>query len=300
LKFALQGFGLSARHYPEMAMAAEANGFESIWVPEHLVFPVDMPPLYSYNHESGLPPMDSSAAAYDPWVVLGAMAAVTSTLTLGTAVFILPLRHPISVARSLVTIDRISGGRVAAGVGAGWLIDEFEIMGLPYEDRGRRMDESMEVLRKLWSQEEIIEHHGEFFDFTKPITFEPKPVKRHGIPLLVGGISKPALRRAGRLGDGWIAHKPLRSRPATPEEVREDHATVTREIEVINQHREEAGRADRPFEIHAGFTGTLDDVHACEELGVTRYTCGPSRNPLRKDEFIDWMKQFSDEVIAKV
>jgi probable F420-dependent oxidoreductase len=299
MKFAMSCFGLSARHYPEIAQVAEANGFESIWVPEHLVFPAEMPPLYSYNHDTGLPPMDSSAAAYDPWVVIGAMASVTETIVMGTSVFILPLRHPIAVARSLVTLDRISGGRVEAGVGAGWLVDEFEITGLSPKDRGRRMDECMEVMRKLWSPEPVIEHKGEFFDFGQPITFEPKPVRKKPIPLLVGGVSKPALRRAGRLGDGWIAHKPLRMRPATAEENAQDLAELKAEIATIQRHREEAGRADQPFELVAGLAGTVDDVRVMEELGVTRYPVGPSVNPLRRDTFIDWIKRFADEVIAE-
>jgi probable F420-dependent oxidoreductase len=298
MKFALQCFGLSARHYPDVARAAEENGFESVWVPEHLVFPAEMPPLYSYNHESGLPPMESTAPAYDPWVIIGAMAAVTDTIVMGTSVYILPLRHPIAVARSLVTLDRISGGRVVAGIGAGWLVDEFEITGLSYRDRGRRMDECIEVLRKLWSPDDVIEHKGEFFDFGQPITFEPKPISKKPIPLLVGGISPPALRRAGRLGDGWIAHHPLRAAPATPAELAQDHADLAAEIATIERHRQEAGRADLPFEIAAGFTATRDDVRALEELGVTRYSCGPSKNPLRKDEFVDWMKRFADDVIS--
>lgn len=299
MKFAMSCFGLSARHYPEIAQAAEANGFESIWVPEHLVFPAEMPPLYSYNHDTGLPPMDSSAPAYDPWVIIGAMSAVTERIVMGTSVFILPLRHPIAVARSLVTLDRLSGGRVEAGVGAGWLVDEFEITGLSAKDRGRRMDECIEVMRKLWSPDDVIEHKGEFFDFGRPITFEPKPVSKKPIPLLVGGVSRPALRRAGRLGDGWIAHKPFRPRPATADEMKQDRAGLAAEIATIQAHREEAGRADLPFEIVAGLTGTVDDVRAVEELGVTRYPCGPSMNPVRKDQFVDWIKRFADEVIAE-
>jgi probable F420-dependent oxidoreductase len=299
MKFGLQGFGLSVRHYPEIARLAEDNGFESMWVPEHLVFPAEMPPLYSYNHDSGLPPMDSGAPAYDPWVILAAAAVTTTTLLLGTSVFILPLRHPIAVARSLVTLDRLSGGRIIAGVGAGWLVDEFEIVGIPYRDRGRRMDECIDVLRKLWSSEEVIEHRGEFFDFTKPIRFEPKPLSRKPIPLLIGGISAPALRRAGWLGDGWIAHHPLRTVPATPDELRADRLQLAEEIATIGRHRAEAGRSELAFDIAAGFNATLDDVQALEDLGVTRYNCGPSKNPLRKDEFVDWIKRFADEVIAK-
>jgi probable F420-dependent oxidoreductase len=302
VKFALSMSGLGARHYPEVAEAAESAGFESVWMPEHLVFPAEMPPNYSYTPD-GYPPMHSDTPAFDPWVVLGGVATRTSTIRLATGVFILPLRHPIGVARSVVTLDRLSGGRVIMGIGVGWMPDEFEIVGQDFHNRGRRTDEMMVLMRKLWS-EDTIEFHGEFYDIP-PIKFAPKPINRQaGIPLIVGGTSPGALRRAGRLGDGWVHHAQIHvslySGETNPGVNEADFAELTDHLRVIHQHRAEAGREGEPFEVIAGMGATLPNIRRCEELGVTTYQAGPSSAGLRgtKDDFIDWIKRFSDEIIA--
>src|SRR5437870_1395457 len=201
MKFGMALFGISPRHYAEAARVAEENGFESVWIPEHLVFPADMPSTYPYA-ESGLPAVNPATALYDPWVVLGYLAHATQSIRLGTEVFILPLRHPIATARSVVTVDRLSGGRVTVGVGVGWLEPEFEVVGQSFSDRGRRTDEIVPLLRRLWT-EDTVAHEGEHFGFG-PVKFEPKPVQKPCPPIEIGGTSPPALRRAGRLGDGWI------------------------------------------------------------------------------------------------
>jgi probable F420-dependent oxidoreductase len=304
MKFAMQMSGLGARHYPEVAEAAEANGFDSLWMPEHLIFPAEMTPNYSYTPD-GYPPMQVDTPAFDPWVVLGAVASRTTTIGLATGVFILPLRHPIMVARSVVTLDRISGGRVILGVGAGWLPDEFEIVGEDFHNRGKRMDEMITLMRKLWS-EDTIEFHGEFYD-SPPVKFAPKPLnKTSGIPFVIGGTSPGALRRAGRLGNGWIHHAQVHasvfSGETNPGINEEDFAELKSHIAVINGHREESGRMGEPFDFSAGMGGTLENIRRSEELGVTTYHAGPSAAGLRgsKDDFIDWIKRFADEVLSKV
>jgi len=297
MKFGLSLFGLSPRYYPEIAAAAEANGFESVWIPEHLVLPARMPPTYPYT-ETGLPPIEPNTPMFDPWVVLALIAGATQTIRLGTNVYVLPLRHPLATARSVVTLDRVSGGRVTLGVGAGWLREEFELMGQDFHNRGDRMDEIMVLLRRVWDrEEEVIEHHGRWYDLA-PFQFHPKPVQKPSIPIEVGGASKPALRRAGRLGDGWIAIGP------------QDHATLSNHIAVIAQHRREAGRDGLPFMITAGAGRTPDDVRRCEELGVTRVVVGPephgnaladpSRPHARLDvaDFVDFTARYGQEVIS--
>jgi probable F420-dependent oxidoreductase len=296
--------GLGARHYPAVAAVAEANGFESLWMPEHLVFPAEMPPRYSYTPD-GYPPMHPDTPTFDPWVVLAAVSTATETIRLASGVFILPLRHPVMVARSVVTLDRMSGGRVVLGIGVGWMPDEFEIVGASFHDRGRRADEMIVLMRKLWS-EPSIEFHGEFFDIP-PIRFEPKPInKQQGIPIIVGGTSPGALRRAGRLGDGWTHHAQIKvslfqgeTNPGVDEE---DWAELKSHLEVINRHRAEAGRDSEPFEVIAGMGTTLDAIRRCEDLGVSTCLVGPAPKGLRgtKDDFVEWIKRFSDEVIAKV
>jgi len=302
MKFAIAMAGLGARHYPEVAGAAEMNGFDSIWMPEHLIFPVEMTPNYSYTPD-GYPPMHSDTPAFDPWIVLGGVATRTSTIKLATGVFILPLRHPVQVARSIITLDRLSGGRVIAGIGVGWLPDEFEIVGEDFRNRGRRTDEMIVLMRKLWA-EDTIEFHGEFYDLP-PVKFLPKPVnKQQGIPIIVGGTSPGALSRAGRLGDGWIHHAQVHasvySGEANPGTNEQDFTELEHHIHVIDVHRREAGRSDRSFEVVAGMGPTLEAARRCAEMGVTTYSAGPSAAGLKgtKDDFIDWVKRFADEVIA--
>ncbi len=287
MKFGVAMFGLSPRYYPEVAAAAEANGFESIWMPEHMVLPATMPPTYLYT-ESGYPPITPQTALYDPWVVLGAVANATSTIRLATNVYILPLRHPFQTARSVVTLDRVSGGRVTLGIGVGWLEEEFVAAGQSFHDRGARADEIIGLLRRLWS-EDIIEHKGEHYQF-EPVAFEPKPVQKQGIPIEVGGCSPPALRRAGRLGDGWV------------EVGCKDFDTLAEMMAVIQKARRDAGRDNRPFEVSSGLGRTPDDIRRAEELGVTRTVAGPGTGSTRitVDVYRDWMKRFADEVVSAV
>jgi len=302
MKFGIQLSGLGARHYPEVSAAAEANGFDSLWMPEHLIFPAEMPPRYLYTPD-GYPPMRPDTPAFDPWVVLAAVGAVTQSIRLATGVFILPLRDPIMVARSVVTLDRMSGGRVVLGIDVGWMSDEFEIVGVPFSTRGKPDDEIIELMRKLWS-EDTIEFHGEFFDIP-PVKFEPKPIdKRNGIPIIVGGTSPGAIRRAGRLGDGWIHHVQIKVSVFQGEENpgvdEEDWKELEGHLTDINRHRAEAGRADQPFEVVAGMGSSIDAIRRAEEYGVTTASVGPSPKGLRgtKDDFLDWIKRFADEVIS--
>ena len=289
MKFGLSMFGLAPRHYPDIAAAVEENGFESVWMPEHLVFPAVIPPTYLYS-ESGYPPVNADTALYDPWVVLGAVAHATSSIRLATNVFILPLRHPIQVARSVMTLDRVSNGRVTLGMGVGWLEEEFVAMGQSFADRGKRADEMIGVMRRLWT-EDTIEHHGETIDFG-PVKFQPKPVQKAGIPIEVGGTTKPALRRAGRLGDGWIE---LGSGSIE---------TLKERLAFIEAERKAAGRQNLPFEVTSGLgAGSLDNARRAAEAGVTRIQVGPTPNAdvrITIDTFRDFTKKYADEVISKI
>lgn len=287
MKFGLPLFGVSPRYYPDVARIAEGNGFESIWLPEHLVLPEPIPPTYLYS-DDGYPPIVSATPVYDPWVMLGGIATVTSTLRLATQVYILPLRHPIVTARAVVSLDRLSGGRVTLGMGVGWCEEEFEAVGQSFRDRGRRADEIIAILRRLWT-DEVIEHRGQHYSFG-PVRFEPKPLQKPGIPIEVGGTSPGALRRAGTLGDGWV------------ETGEPDLAALAAKLEVINRHRQEAGRAGLPFEVTSGLGRDLDGVRRCQEAGVTRVIAGPPAREARLtvEEISDWAKRFSDEVMTRV
>lgn len=297
LKFTLNLFGLSPRHLPDIAVAAEAHGFDGVWVPEHLVFPVDIPPAYIYAAD-GFPPMRSDSPAYDPWMLLASIATRTTTIRLGTNVFILPLRHPVVAARAAVTLDRISGGRVNFGIGVGWMREEFEIVGQDFSTRGKRTDEMIPLMRRFWS-EEVIEHHGEFYDIP-PVTFEPKPLKRKTIPIYVGGTSAPALRRAGTLGEGWIAHRSNLVYDGTKDNPDDgEWQELATQIATLDQHRADAGRADLEFDI-VGFGTTLEEVERAKSIGVTSIKGSPPLNAAgTKDGFLEWIQEFSETIISK-
>jgi probable F420-dependent oxidoreductase len=181
-----------------LAKKAEDLGFESFWVGEHVVFPTHIESSYPYAE---VPAPLPTTPLYDPIVQLGHLAAVTQRIKLGTSVYLLPLRHPLHIARMLVTLDVISEGRILFGVGTGWLREEIEALGADYTRRGRCTDEILIILRRLWTGARIA-HVGEFYRFAE-IGFEPKPV-RGTIPILVGGMGNAALKRAARFGDGWM------------------------------------------------------------------------------------------------
>jgi probable F420-dependent oxidoreductase len=287
MKFGLPLFGVSPRYYGEIARAAEDNGFESVWMPEHLVFPEVMPPTYLYT-ESGYPPVTPDTPLLDVWVVLSYIAQATSTIRLATNVYVLPLRHPVEVARSVVTLDRLSGGRVTMGIGVGWLEEEFDVVGRGFHDRGKRADAMIPLMRRLWT-EDVIESHDEHFHFA-PVKFQPKPIHRF-IPIEVGGTSAPALRRAGRLGDGWI-------------EIGSPTLEAAKEkLDIILAHRRDAGREDGPFEVTLGgaWGRDRDGVKRCEEAGATRIVVAPlisAGERITPALVGDFCKRFADEVIT--
>ncbi|HEV2370180.1 MAG TPA: LLM class F420-dependent oxidoreductase [Acidimicrobiales bacterium] len=287
MKFGLPLFGVSPRHYAEVARVAEENGIESVWMPEHLVMPTAMPPTYLYS-EDGMPPIVPETPLYDPWVMLGGVATATTTLRLGTLIYIVPLRHPLAVARSVVSLDRLSGGRAILGAGVGWLEEEFDAVGLSFRDRGARTDEAIAVMRRLWTEGVIDHRHGTHFHFG-PVRFEPKPVQKSGIPIEVGGTSPAALRRAGHLGDGWL------------ETGEKDLDGVAAKLAVIDRHRREAGRDHLPFEVTTGLGHDADSISRCRDIGVTRIMTGPGARAgrLTIEEVSDWAKRFADEVVSR-
>lgn len=289
LKFGTRIMGVSLRHLGEVARTFEDNGFESVWVPEHLVFPVEMPAAYPYSSD-GLPPVTPETPAYDPWALLSHIAASTQRIRLATNIYILPLRHPLQTARTVVTVDRLSGGRVTLGVGVGWLPDEFDYLGVPFASRGRRADATIEVLRRLWS-EEVIEVANQHFSFG-PVRFNPKPVRPEGIPIEVGGSAPAALRRAGRLGDGWIEIGSV------------DVEDFRAKMSVVNAARRAAGRDGRPFEVTVqDRSGSRDAYLRWRDAGATRILVGPPADPsgrISPQVCREWAQRFSDEVITRL
>ena len=183
-----------------LAQGAEAAGFESLWTVEHVVVPEGYESTYPYD-PSGKMPGGERSPIPDPLIWLAYLAAATETINLATGILILPQRNPVVLAKELATLDRMSKGRMIAGIGVGWLEEEFDAIGVPFADRGRRTDAYVEAMRALWSGEPA-SHDSGFASFSNAI-LQPTPV-RGSVPIHVGGHTEAAARRAGRLGDGWI------------------------------------------------------------------------------------------------
>jgi probable F420-dependent oxidoreductase len=185
----------------EVARIAEAVGFESVWGGEHVVMPSTIESPYPYTADGKIPATPETSIP-DPLIWLAYVAAVAPTLRLGTCILILPQRNPLVLAKEVATLDHLSGGRVELGIGVGWMKEEFDALGVPWEHRGRRNDEYVAALRTVWSGSHV-EFHGEFVDF-EPLTSTPRPLQGANIPILVGGDTPVAIRRAARLADGYF------------------------------------------------------------------------------------------------
>jgi probable F420-dependent oxidoreductase len=202
LRYASLGRYVHGAPAVELAQAAEAAGFDSIWTVEHVAVPNGYQSRYPYS-ESGR--MGSGLEDFpipDPLIWLAYVASSTRTIKLGTAILILPQRNPVITAKELATLDFMAGGsRVLLGIGVGWLAEEFATLGVPFKDRGPRTDEYVAAMRALWSQE-CASFRGEFVSFDQ-VFCRPLPPERR-IPIIVGGDTAAAARRAGRLGDGYF------------------------------------------------------------------------------------------------
>ena len=179
---------------------AEQRGFESIWLAEHIVLFDDYESQYPYA-DDGRFPGGGDTGLLEPLIGLTYLAAVTDTIRLGTGICLVPQRNPVYTAKQVVDLDVLSGGRVDFGVGVGWLREEFEAVGAPFDHRGARCDDYLEVMRALW-RDEVAEHHGPYYDL-RPCRLYPKPVQAPHPPIHVGGESEAALRRVARYGQGW-------------------------------------------------------------------------------------------------
>ena len=277
MKLGLTLGALNAKYHVDAALEAERLGFESVWLPEHLVLTVEMTSSPHPGEEH--PPVPPTTPVFDVFGYLAYLAGRTEHIRLGTHVYNLGLRHPFIAARGVQTLDLVSGGRFEFGIGVSWLEQEWRAVGLDFRTRGRRVDESLEVCKRLWTEPEIA-HHGEFFDFDA-VAFEPKPVQKPWPPILVGGESDAALRRAARAGDGWIG-------------MGHTQETVGRPIARLGELLADADRDPATFEVCIGGpVASADDLRRYEDLGVTRLLVGPWR---RSRECIEGMRRFADTV----
>ena len=284
MKFGILFANVGPYVQPEMAASlgriAEEHGFESIWTVEHVVVPGDYQSEYPYSPTGRMPGPEESPIP-DPLIWLTWVGAATTSLRLATGILILPQRNPVILAKELATLDVLSGGRVELGVGVGWLREEFDALGVPFEDRGPRTDEYIEALRCLWREEEPC-FVGRYATFDRAKSY-PKPTQGT-IPIHVGGHTMPAARRAGRLGDGFF---PGRSTD-------DDLGPL---VDTMRTSAKDAGRDPDAIEVTAGGAMDLDGVRRFGDLGVDRVVLPPLGWDL--DTLREQLARFSENVIEK-
>ena len=273
----------------EIARAAEDAGYASIWTTDHVIMSRGQEEPYGRILEA--------------FVALTWAAAVTQRVQLGTSVIVLPQRQPVLVAKQVATLDYLSGGRVILGVGAGWNQREFSFLGMPFDNRGRRLNEAIRALRELWTSPEP-RFEGESVRFAD-VLFDPKPVQPGGPPIWLGGSSPAALRRAARLCDGW---QPV---GATPEQVRAGLRTLRElagERQVVGSVRLRVGigrslpeQRGASGQVQASLSGSADEVlrkiDAYAEAGVSHMVCAFATREL--DDFLQQLRAFADHVQAR-
>ncbi|MFQ5666305.1 MAG: LLM class F420-dependent oxidoreductase [Candidatus Binatia bacterium] len=270
-------------HLESLARSADEVGIESIWTVEHVVVPVDYKSAYPYS-KSGKMPGPENAPIPDPILPLAFAAAVTKRLRLGTGVVILPQRHPTYVAKEMATLDVLSDGRAMLGVGIGWLREEFAAVGVPFKERAARTNEAIRAIRSLWK--ETPEAFAGTFYAWGPVECHPKPVQKPGPPIVIGGHSSGAARRAAHYGNGFF--------PA-----RGDYDALPKLLSVLRDECAKIGRNPDEIELTTG-TGhvDLDAVRRYQDLGIARLAIAPPA--FDKDGIRRGLHDFADQVIAKL
>lgn len=260
MKFGLafaSSVGTDSQSALEICRTAESVGFDSVWGGEHVIRPDQIESPYPYT-EDGVMPGEAETPVPDPLIWLAYVGAAAPTLRLGTCILIVPQRNPLVLAKALATLDHLTGGRVELGLGVGWMREEFEALGIPWARRGARNDEYVAAMRALWAGPHA-EYHGEFVDFD-PATCSPRPVNG-SIPILVGGDTPAAIRRAVRIADGYF--------PGNT-----DPEALAKLIQAVRVAAEEVGRDPSTIAIHSIFAQQMaDPVAGAEEyakLGIDR------------------------------
>jgi probable F420-dependent oxidoreductase len=276
--------------YLPLAQAAEAAGYDSITVADSLAYPKESDSVYPYTPDGSRTFLEDKEFI-ETFVLCAAMGAVTTRLRFTPFVLKLPVRPPVLVAKQAASVAALTGNRLGLGVGSSPWVEDYDIMGVPFARRGKRMDECMDIIRGLTAGG-YFEFHGEFYDIP-PIKICPVPTEP--IPLLVGGHADVVLRRAVLRGDGWMHGG------GPPEEL---DALLTK----IDKIRKAEGLADKPFEIHVISLDaySLDGIKRLEERGVTDvivgfrvpYIVGPDTQPLEKK--IEHLNRYAENVIAKL
>lgn len=276
--------------YSPLAQRAEALGFDSMVVPDSIMYPAESDSTYPYTADGNREFLEDKPFI-EPFTLIPALAAVTERLRFTTFVVKLPIRHPVIVAKQVTSVGVITGGRFGFGVGTSPWPEDYAATGSAWERRGRRMNEMIEIINGLGSGD-YFEYHGDFYDLE---AMKMCPVPDERVPILIGGHSNMALTRAAALGDGWM-------------HAGGDAEELSRMMTVINERRAEHGRADLPFEVHAISLDaySVEGIERLEAAGVTdvivgfrdAYQPGPDTQTL--DEKVSMMEWYAAEIIDKL
>jgi len=276
--------------YGPLARAAEDAGYASFVVPDSIAYPLESDTTYPFNPDGSREFLEDKPFI-EPFALIPALGAVTSTIRFVTFVVKLPIRHPVMVAKQAASVAALTGDRLLLGVGTSPWPEDYALLDVPWERRGKRMDEAIEVIRGL-CRGGFFEFHGEVYDVA-PVKMAPVPAAP--LPILIGGHGEAALRRAATAGDGWLHGGG-------------DPADLAGLLARLGELRAQAGREKEPFETHVISLDaySVDGVRRLEEQGVTDvivgfrwpYTVGPDTEPLQ--EKLDNLRRFADSVIHKV
>src|SRR6478672_1511801 len=289
----------------QLAQHAETVGFESIWLADHVAFPVSFKSEYPYSAQGNFPSRLSDPLM-EPVATMGVLISATKRVRIGTAALIMPYRNPVLLARMLVTLDHFSGGRIVLGAGVGWLEEEFQALGsYDFKKRGRVTDEYLEIFKAICAGGEV-SYRGETYAFD-PVFSSPGSVQQPHPPILFGGLSNAALRRVVRLGNGWLAvsapPEKLQERLVMLEQLTAEAGRRLQDFSLVYKAFLSIGEAKRgPFDAREPGTGSLaqitDDVKRLRELGfdkiIVRYR---GNNAAEQMSQID---RFVEEIVPKV
>lgn len=287
MRFSISSAFLDFPEVLALSTAADEIGYHGLAVSDHVINLEVLKTAYPYTSD-GARRWKPFTPWLDPWVTIGALATVTETLHFFTSVYVLPMRNPLVVAKSVGTAAVISDNRVTLGIGTGWCEEEFDLLEQPFAQRGKRTDEMIELLHAMW-QPGWVEHHGEFYDIPR-LEMTPAPTER--VPIFVGGISDVAMKRAAR-HDGWLSDFLTM----------EDAAGVRAKLD---HWRAEYGRADEPFSMVASLIDAVvpDDFRRAEEVGVTDILTMPwafySGFDATLEQKIEGLARYYEDVVAPV